>query len=151
MYVYDDGDSPWAAIRIYEWQMFETAEFPQTEPVPMQFATAVNGAGATDTFTLTNVPAGQTVTVYTAAGDQIGQTVAEEATVTFTDLTLALPKLAVSTTPALPLARRRAPSSALPLTRRLRRSPRRPRTWPLRSTPGRFRELFQRQRYLHHH
>lgn len=30
--VYDDGNSPWAAVRIYEWQMFETAEFPQTTP-----------------------------------------------------------------------------------------------------------------------
>src|SRR5699024_3605181 len=64
--IYDDGDSPWPAVRIYEWQMFETSEFPQAEPVPMQFATAVNGAGATDTFTLTNVPEGQTVKVYTS-------------------------------------------------------------------------------------
>ena len=84
--IYRCGPSPWTAVNIYEWQMFETSEFPQTEPVPMQFATAMNGAGATDTFTLTNVPVGQTVTVYTAAGDQIGQTVAEETTVTFTDL-----------------------------------------------------------------
>ena len=84
--IYRCGPSPWTAVNIYEWQMFETSEFPQTEPVPMQFATAMNGVGATDTFTLTNVPVGQTVTVYTAAGDQIGQTVAEETTVTFTDL-----------------------------------------------------------------
>ena len=63
--VYDDGNSPWAAVRIYEWQMFETAEFPQTTPVPMQFASAVNGEGATDSVTLQHVTAGDTVKVYT--------------------------------------------------------------------------------------
>ena len=86
--IYDDGDSPWPAVRIYEWQMFETSEFPQAEPVPMQFATAVNGAGATDTFTLTNVPEGQTVKVYTSidAEEPIDVKEAVESTVSFTGL-----------------------------------------------------------------
>lgn len=87
--IYDDGTSPWGGIRIYEWQMFETAEFPQTEPVSIQFAAAENGTGANDTFTLKNVPAGQTVTVYTKSGNEynkIGEAVAESGTVTITGL-----------------------------------------------------------------
>lgn len=87
--IYDDGTSPWGGIRIYEWQMFETAEFPQTEPVSIQFAAAENGTGANDTFTVKNVPAGQTVTVYTKSGSEynkIGEAVAESGTVTITGL-----------------------------------------------------------------
>ena len=87
--IYDDGTSPWGGIRIYEWQMFETAKFPQTEPVSIQFAAAENGTGANDTFTLKNVPAGQTVTVYTKSGSEynkIGEAVAESGTVTITGL-----------------------------------------------------------------
>lgn len=87
--IYDDGTSPWGGIRIYEWQMFETAEFPQTEPVSIQFAAAENGTGANDTFTLKNVPAGQTVTVYTKSDSEynkIGEAVAESGTVTITGL-----------------------------------------------------------------
>ena len=87
--IYDDGTSPWGGIRIYEWQMFETAEFPQTEPVSIQFAAAENGTGVNDTFTLKNVPAGQTVKVYTKSGSEynkIGEAVAESGTVTITGL-----------------------------------------------------------------
>lgn len=89
LHIFDDGTSPWGGIRIYEWQMFETAEFPQTEPVSIQFAAAENGTGANDTFTLKNVPAGQTVTVYTKSGSEynkIGEAVAESGTVTITGL-----------------------------------------------------------------
>lgn len=89
LHIYDDGTSPWGGIRIYEWQMFETAEFPQTEPVSIQFAAAENGTGANDTFTLKNVPAGQTVKVYTKSGskyNKIGEAVAESGTVTITGL-----------------------------------------------------------------
>ena len=60
--------------------MFETAEFPQTTPVPMQFASAVNGEGATDSVTLQHVTAGDTVKVYTkSAGEYtlIGEQVAD--------------------------------------------------------------------------
>jgi len=93
--IYDDGTSPWGGIRIYEWQMFETAEFPQTEPVSIQFAAAENGTGANDTFTLKNVPAGQTVTVYTKSGSEynkIGEAVAESGTVTITGLSFGTQK-----------------------------------------------------------
>ena len=87
--IYDDGNSPWGGIRIYEWQMFETATFPQTEPVSIQFAAAENGTGANDTFTLKKVPVGQTVKVYTRSGSEytmIGEAVAENSTVTITGL-----------------------------------------------------------------
>ena len=83
------GSSPWGAVNIYEWQMFESDVYPQTEPVPMRFASAVNGAGATDTFTLENVPSGQTVKVYTRSGDtytEIGSAKSEGKTVTLTNL-----------------------------------------------------------------
>ena len=87
--VYDDGSSAWGGIRIYEWQMFETDRFPQTEPVMMHFASAVNRPKAYDSFTLHHVPAGQTVTLYTKNGDsygQIAQQVADGNAVTFDSL-----------------------------------------------------------------
>ncbi|MBQ7229772.1 MAG: S-layer homology domain-containing protein [Oscillospiraceae bacterium] len=77
LYVYDDGSSPWGGIRIYEWQMFETDQFPQTDVVPMHFASAVNNAGADDTFTLKNVPNGVTVKVYNAEGTELGSAVSD--------------------------------------------------------------------------
>ena len=79
--VYDDGSSPWGGIRIYEWQMFETDQFPQTDVVPMHFASAFNGEGAADTFTLKNVPNGVTVKVYNAEGDKLGEAVSDGTTV----------------------------------------------------------------------
>lgn len=87
--VYDDGSSAWGGIRIYEWQMFETDRFPQTEPVMMHFASAVNRPKAYDSFTLHHVPAGQTVTLYTKNGNsygQIAQQVADGNAVTFEGL-----------------------------------------------------------------
>ena len=78
--IYDDGTSPWGGIRIYEWQMFESDQFPQTEPVLIHFAGAQNNAGATDTFTLRNVPNGDVVKVYTKNGDtykEIGSATAQ--------------------------------------------------------------------------
>ena len=87
--VYDDGSSPWGGIRIYEWQMFETDQFPQTQSVMMHFASAANNPGATDTFTLTHVPVGQTVKLYTKSGDTytlIGEQTASADTVTMTGL-----------------------------------------------------------------
>lgn len=79
-------------IRIYEWQMFESDQFPQTEPVLIHFASAQNNSGASDTFTLRNVPVGQTVKVYTKNGDaytEIGSAKAEKSTVTIENLDFA--------------------------------------------------------------
>ncbi len=69
----NSGSSPWAGIRIYEWQMFESDQLPRTDTVLMKFAKAVNNPGATDTFTLTNVPSGTTVTLYRKTGDTYEQ------------------------------------------------------------------------------
>ena len=84
--VYDDGSSPWGGIRIYEWQMFESDPFPQTDVVPMHFASAVNAVGANDTFTLKNVPAGVTVKVYNAAGEKLGEAVSDGSAVVISGL-----------------------------------------------------------------
>ncbi|MCI9273428.1 MAG: endo-beta-N-acetylglucosaminidase [Clostridiales bacterium] len=54
----------WTAIRIYEWQMFEDGTLPPADTVGMQFASAQNNSGATDTFSLSHVPAGSTVRAY---------------------------------------------------------------------------------------
>lgn len=59
----------WKAVRIYEWQMFASDELPQTEFIPMVYASAVNNEGALDTFTLTHVPAGHTVKVFLKQAD----------------------------------------------------------------------------------
>ena len=84
--VYDDGSSPWGGIRIYEWQMFETDAFPQTDVVPMHFASAVNNAGADDTFSLKYVPESVTVKVYNAAGEELGSALSDGTDVVITGL-----------------------------------------------------------------
>ncbi len=87
--VYNSGRSPWGAIRIYEWQMFETDQFPMTTPVPMHFVSAVNGAGAADKITLNKVPNGQVVKVYTKNGEtynKIGEATSTGAAVVLENL-----------------------------------------------------------------
>lgn len=87
--VYNDGSSSWSGIRIYEWQMFETDQMPRTKPVMMHFAEAGNQAGAADTFTLTHVPDGQTVKLYTKNDEgytEIAQKTASGGKVSFTGL-----------------------------------------------------------------
>lgn len=101
--IYRDGSSPWSGIRIYEWQMFETDQFPQTDPILMHFASAANNAGATDTFTLANVPVGQTVKVYTKSGETytlIGEATSASADKTATVTTVELTDLDFGTAEA---------------------------------------------------
>jgi hypothetical protein len=43
---HDSGDSPCRAIRIFEWQMFESGALPRTENILMHFAAAENNIGA---------------------------------------------------------------------------------------------------------
>ena len=74
LYINGIGPSPWSAVNIYEWQMFETG-FPATEPVAMRYASAFNGEGAADTFSLKNIPAERTVKVYNADGEVLGEAV----------------------------------------------------------------------------
>ncbi|WP_342042963.1 endo-beta-N-acetylglucosaminidase [Bacillus sp. OTU2372] len=60
----NSGTSPWGAIRIYDWQMFESAALPRTENVMMHFVKAENNAGAEDQVTIERVKKGQTVRLF---------------------------------------------------------------------------------------
>lgn len=62
--VYNSGSSPWGAIRIYEWQMFESASLPKTENIMMHFVTALNNTGPKDKVVIERVRKGQTVRLY---------------------------------------------------------------------------------------
>lgn len=57
----------WVAIRIYEWQLFESSSLPPHSDVSSHFASVENKKGAKDTFILTHVPAGSRVTLYSNA------------------------------------------------------------------------------------
>ena len=84
----NSGSSAWGAIRIYEWQMFDSAEQEASEPILMKFASAVNNPGAADTFTLRNVPSDTTIRLYLKDGESYRQ-IAEQSgngTVSFTGL-----------------------------------------------------------------
>ncbi len=86
----NSGSSPWGAIRIYEWQMFESNERERSDIVLMKFASAKNNKGASDTFSLTHAPTGSTVRLYLrdANGNytQIASKEAQSSTVSFTGL-----------------------------------------------------------------
>lgn len=90
LYISNSGSSAWGAIRIYEWQMFETTERNRTDIVLMKFASAKNNKGASDTFSLTHAPTGSTVRLYLrdANGNytQIASKEAHSSTVSFTGL-----------------------------------------------------------------
>ena len=90
LYISNSGSSAWGAIRIYEWQMFETTERNRTDIVLMKFASAKNNKGASDTFSLTHAPTGSTVRLYLrdANGNytQIASKEAQSSTVIFTGL-----------------------------------------------------------------
>ena len=90
LYINNSGSSAWGAIRIYEWQMFETTERNRTDIVLMKFASAKNNKGASDTFSLTHAPTGSTVRLYLrdANGNytQIASKEAQSSTVIFTGL-----------------------------------------------------------------
>ncbi|MED4203600.1 endo-beta-N-acetylglucosaminidase [Neobacillus mesonae] len=87
--IYNSGTSPWGAIRIYEWQMFENDALPRTENIMMHFVTAENNAGAQDQVTIERVKKGQTVRLYKSldAKDALVEKTAEkDGTVTFDQL-----------------------------------------------------------------
>ncbi|MCI7007140.1 MAG: discoidin domain-containing protein [Clostridium sp.] len=90
LYIYNSGSSAWGAIRIYEWQMFESTERERSDIVLMKFASAKNNKGASDTFSLTHAPTGSTVRLYLrdANGNytQIASKEAQSSTVSFTGL-----------------------------------------------------------------
>ncbi|MGN7296025.1 endo-beta-N-acetylglucosaminidase [Ferdinandcohnia sp. SAFN-114] len=78
--VYNSGTSPWGAIRIYEWQMFESAALPRTENIMMHFVNAENNLGAKDKVTIERVKKGQTVRLYKSldAKDVLIEMIAEQ-------------------------------------------------------------------------
>lgn len=90
LYINNSGSSAWGAIRIYEWQMFESTERERSDIVLMKFASAKNNKGASDTFSLTHAPTGSTVRLYLrdANGNytQIASKEAQSSTVSFTGL-----------------------------------------------------------------
>ena len=87
--IHNSGASPWGAIRIYEWQLFESDKLPKTENVMMHFASAENNEGANDKVTIKNVEKDQIVRLYDTLESQtpLKEKVAKEAgTVTFDNL-----------------------------------------------------------------
>lgn len=87
--IHDSGSSPWAAIRIYEWQMFESDVLPRTENIMMHFVTAENNAGAQDKVVLEGVHQGQTVKLYKSLDSEdalVKKLVEEDGTITFDQL-----------------------------------------------------------------
>ena len=89
--VHDDGTSPWAAIRIYEWQMFESDVLPKTENIKMHFVTAENNKGSHDKVIFEGAKEGQTVRLYSsleAEETMAEKTVEEDGLVMFEQLDL---------------------------------------------------------------
>lgn len=87
--VHNSGASPWGAIRIYEWQLFESDKLPKTENVMLHFVSAENNEGAQDQVTFEHVKKDQVVRLYdTMESNQVlAEKVAkEDGSVTFTDL-----------------------------------------------------------------
>src|SRR5699024_9049001 len=87
--IHNSGSSPWGAIRIYEWQLFESDKLPKTENVMMHFASAENNEGANDEVTIENIEKDQIVRLYDTleSGTPLAEKIAEEdGTITFDDL-----------------------------------------------------------------
>ncbi|WP_066067035.1 endo-beta-N-acetylglucosaminidase [Neobacillus soli] len=89
--IYNSGTSPWGAIRLYEWQMFENAALPRTENIMMHFVTAENNAGAQDKVAIEGVKKGQTVRLYKSLDASVAlaeKTAEKDGTITFEQLDL---------------------------------------------------------------
>jgi endo-beta-N-acetylglucosaminidase D len=87
--IYNSGTSPWGAIRIYDWQMFESSALPRTENVMMHFVKAENNAGAQDKVTIERVKKGQTVRLYKSLDAKsilAEKTADQDGTITFEQL-----------------------------------------------------------------
>ncbi|WLF70675.1 discoidin domain-containing protein [Clostridium septicum] len=64
LYIDHPGISPWAAIRIYEFQLFKDSYTPTTDNIPMNTVKATNNIGANDEVLFRNVPRGYEVLLY---------------------------------------------------------------------------------------
>ena len=89
LYIDDPGPTPWKAIRIYEFQLFEDINTPMTENIPMHAVKATNNNGSNDEVLFKEVPAGYEVLLYKNISDvepfakKVAETTGE---VKFTDL-----------------------------------------------------------------
>lgn len=89
LYIDDPGPTPWKAIRIYEFQLFEDVNTPMTENIPMHAVKATNNNGSNDEVLFKEVPAGYEVLLYKNISDvepfakKVAETTGE---VKFTDL-----------------------------------------------------------------
>ncbi|WP_062108948.1 endo-beta-N-acetylglucosaminidase [Bacillus niameyensis] len=89
--VHNSGTSPWGAIRIYEWQLFESDVLPRTENIMMHFVSAENNQGAEDQVTLKGVKKGQTARLYASLdSDKViaEKLIENDGTITFEQLDL---------------------------------------------------------------
>lgn len=66
----NSGNSPWAAIRVYEFQLYEETYTDQTTEIPMRFVDAENNKGANDTILFTKGKEGQKVNLYKNLNDE---------------------------------------------------------------------------------
>ena len=69
LYIDDAGPTPWKAIRIYEFQLFEDTYTPTTENIAMHTVKATNNDGATDEVLFQKVPQGYEVLLYKNIND----------------------------------------------------------------------------------
>ncbi|MGL4572439.1 MAG: endo-beta-N-acetylglucosaminidase [Clostridium sp.] len=76
----DAGKSPWKAVRLYEFQLFEEAYTAKTENVPMNSVKAINNKGKEDKVIFKDVKKGQEILLYKNKEDKEAFTskVAEE-------------------------------------------------------------------------
>ncbi|MDO4766158.1 MAG: bacterial Ig-like domain-containing protein [Eubacteriales bacterium] len=80
------GDtSPWTAIRIYEWQMFETLKDNRADYIPMRWVTATNTENNQYDITFKNVEKDYTVKLY--KDDELQNLIQEKTATTKGDLT----------------------------------------------------------------
>src|SRR5699024_394763 len=64
LYVTDSDRSPWKAIRIYEFEVYEETHDTKTEAINSEFVKAFNEEGSKDKVVVKNVTEGDTVYLY---------------------------------------------------------------------------------------
>ena len=69
LYIDDPGPSPWAAVRIYEFQLYGETYTPTTNNVPMDTVKAINNKGSKDEVIFKEVPKGYDVLLYKNIND----------------------------------------------------------------------------------
>lgn len=70
LWIDNSGESPWGAIRIYEFQLYKEPKVARTNYIPLNYAQALNNKGAQDEFILENIVGAQTVHLYQSLDSQ---------------------------------------------------------------------------------